>query len=338
MIDSRFEKLATQVNLLNVYKARKVVYRKLKRTLLASYPSFSKIIGTDIYIKHENHNPTGSFKVRGAVNFMHHVPTEIRKSGIVVATKGNHGLAVAWAARKQGILCNVVVPENNNPQINMAIQAEGAQLIEKGEDFYEAQNYCEELAENAGFFYLRQGNEPEILNGLGTMGLEILEDIPDADVILMPVGGGSGCASLALVVKSINPEVKIIAVQSEQAPAFYLSWKEGKRIITDRAETFADGLAARSVFEVPYLILKDRIDDVVLVSEEEIKKGVELALSLTHNLAEPAGAVTLAAALKIRDKLAGKKVVAVMTGSNINCDQLTAVVESTCIESKDQST
>ncbi len=330
MIDQRFQELAQHVNLLNIYKARKVVYQKLKRTLLASYPSFSEIIGTEIFIKHENHNPTGSFKVRGAVNYMHHVPQDIRKSGIVVATKGNHGLAVAWAAREQGILCNVVVPENNNPQINRAIQAEGAQLIEKGIDFYEAQNYCEELAENAGFFYLRQGNEPEILNGLGTMALEIFEDLPDVETILMPVGGGSGCAALALVAKSINPDVRIIAVQAEKAPAFYLSWKEGKRVITDKADTFADGLAARSVFEVPYVILKDRVDKVVLVNENEIKKGVNLALTLTHNLAEPAGAVTLAAALKIKDDLAGKKVVAVMTGGNINCEQLVTVVESEC--------
>lgn len=330
MVDLRFEELANQVSILKVFQARSVVYKKLNKTLLISYSPLSELVGTEVFVKHENHNPTGSFKVRGAVNFMHHVPREIREQGIVVATKGNHGLAMAWAARQNGIMCNVVVPKNNNPEINHAILAEGAQLIEQGEDFYEAQNYCEELAESAGFFYLRQGNEPDILNGLGTMGLEIFEDLPDVDIIFMPVGGGSGCAALALVAKTINPEIKIVGVQSENAPAFYQSWKEGKRVIIERAETFADGLAARSVFEVPYILLQSRIDEVVLLSEKEIREGVKKALTLTHNLAEPAGAVSIAAVIKLRKNLAGKKIVAVMTGGNINCNQLIDVVENGC--------
>ncbi len=225
---------------------------------------------------------------------------------------------MAWAAQWFNIPCTVVVPKNNNPEINRIIESYGAELIEHGNDFYDAQFYCDELVAAAGYYYVEQGNEPEMLNGIGTMGLEIFEDLPDVDVIVCPIGGGAGCASLLRVAESLNPNVKVIGVQSEKAAAYHASLQKGEWTVLDEAETVADGLAARSVFQLPYAIMKDRVKEVVLLTEEDILEGIRLALTKTHNLAEGAGAAALVAALKIKDQLAGKKVALIMTGGNLD--------------------
>lgn len=331
-MNHHYDELIARVNMSEIFKARRIVEQVLKRTHLTHYKRLSDELQAHIYVKHENHLPTNSFKVRGAVHFMAHVSPEIEKQGLIIATRGNHGLAVAWAAQERGIFCNAVVPENNNPDINSEILSYGAQLIEHGNDFYEAQDYCEELAENTGMYHLRQGNEPALINGIATMGLEIFEELPDVDVILMPIGGGTGCSALAKVVEGINPKVELIGVEAELMPSFHDSWRQGKRVTVQSADTVAEGLAARSVFEVPFLMLKDRIKDVVLLSEEELLDGVLIALRYTQNLAEVAGAATLAAAFKIRDRLAGKKVVAVMTGGNLNMSRLVQVLTASSEE------
>jgi threonine dehydratase len=317
-----YELLSAEVNLLGVIKAKEVVERYLNPTNLTYYSELSRLAGCEVYVKHENHNPTGSFKIRGALNFLQHMSSEELEAGVLVATRGNHGLAMAWAGRFFHVPCTVVVPEGNNPEINRIVESFGADLIVHGHDFYDAQSYCDELVDSAGYYYVEQGNEPEILNGLGTMGLEIFEDLPEVDVIICPIGGGSGCASLVKVAKAINPEVDIIGVQPERAAAFHESWKKGERVTLETADTVADGLAARSVFQLPYLIMKDHITDVVLLSEEEILGGIRLAVEATHNLAEGAGAASLAAAVKIKDRLAGKKVVLVMSGGNLDHEHL----------------
>jgi threonine dehydratase len=248
--------------------------------------------------------------------------SEELEAGVLVATRGNHGLAMAWAGRFFHVPCTVVVPEGNNPEINRIVESFGADLIVHGHDFYDAQSYCDELVDSAGYYYVEQGNEPEILNGLGTMGLEIFEDLPEVDVIICPIGGGSGCASLVKVAQAVNPAVEIIGVQPERAAAFYESWQKGERVRLETADTVADGLAARSVFQLPFAIMKDSITDVVLLSEDEILQGIRLAIETTHNLAEGAGAASLAAALKIKDRLAGKKVALVMSGGNLDHEHL----------------
>jgi threonine dehydratase len=317
-----YEALSAEVNLLGMIEARAVIDRHLNRTNLVHYSELSRLVGGEIYVKHENHHPTGSFKIRGALNFFSHVASEDLESGVLVATRGNHGLAMAWAGRYFHVPCTVVVPEHNNPEINRIVESLGADLIVHGQDFYDAQSYCEELVDSAGYYYVEQGNETEILNGLGTMGLEIFEDIPEVDIILCPIGGGSGCASLVKAAAAINPEVKIIGVQAERAAAFYESWKKGERVVIEEADTVADGLAARSVFQLPYVIMKDHISDVVLLTEEEILGGIRLAVEITHNLAEGAGAAALAAAVKIKDRLAGQNVVAIMSGGNLDHEHL----------------
>lgn len=317
-----YEALSDRVNLLGVIKARAVIDRYLNRTNLTYYSELSRLVGCEVFVKHENHNPTGSFKIRGALNFFHHMSKEELETGVLVSTRGNHGLAMSWAGRWFNVPCTVVVPEHNNPETNRIIESFGADLIVHGYDFYDAQSYCDELVDAAGYYYVEQGNEPEILNGLGTMGLEIFEDLPDVDVIVCPIGGGAGCASLVKVAQAINPRVEVIGVQAERAAAFYTSWKKGEWCIIEGADTVADGLAARSVFQLPYLIMKDHISDVVLLSEEEILEGIRLALQVTHNMAEGAGAASIAAALQIKDRLAGKKVALMMSGGNLDHEHL----------------
>jgi threonine dehydratase len=317
-----YEVLSSDVNLLGVVKAKKVIGRYLNRTNLIYYSELSRLVGCEVYVKHENHNPTGSFKIRGALNFFHHMSKEELEAGVLVATRGNHGLAMAWAARWFKVPCTVVVPEGNNPEINRIVESFGADLIVHGGDSYDAQSYCEELVDSAGYYYVEQGNEPEILNGLGTMGLEIFEDLPDVEVIIVPIGGGSGCASLLKVAQAVNPKVEIIGVQPERAAAFYASWKKGEWTTIETAQTVADGLAARSVFQLAYAIMKDRISDVVLLTEDEILSGIRLALQSTHNLAEGAGAASIAGAVKINDRLAGKKVALIMSGGNLDHEHL----------------
>jgi threonine dehydratase len=323
-----YEQLSAEVNLLGVVRARAVVGRYLNRTNLTYYSELSRLAGCEVYVKHENHNPTGSFKIRGAINFLQHMSSEELEAGVLVATRGNHGLAMAWAGRFFHVPCTVVVPEGNNPEINRIVESFGADLIVHGHDFYDAQSYCDELVDSAGYYYVEQGNEPELLNGLGTMGLEIFEDLPEVDVIICPIGGGSGCASLVKVAQAVNPAVEIIGVQPERAAAFYESWQKGERVRLETADTVADGLAARSVFQLPFAIMKDSITDVVLLSEDEILQGIRLAIETTHNLAEGAGAASLAAALKIKDRLAGKKVALVMSGGNLDHEHLLQATEA----------
>ena len=325
-MQKKYEALGELVNLTRTLMARSVIYRYLNRTNLTCYSELSRLLGCEAFVKHENHNPTGSFKIRGALNFFHHMSKEELETGILVATRGNHGLAMAWAGQWFHVPCTVVVPENNNPEINRIIESYGAEVIVHGEDFYDAQSYCDELVDSAGYYYVEQGNEPEILNGLATMGLEILEDLPEVDTIICPIGGGAGCASLLKTARAIKPTIEIIGVEPQNAPSFYKSWKKGEIVTLDDAHTVADGLAARTVFHLPYILLKGTINDVVLLTEDEILEGIKMALAATHNLAEGAGAASLMAAYKIKDRLAGKKVVMIMSGGNLKTDTLKAAL------------
>ncbi|MEA2101720.1 MAG: threonine/serine dehydratase [Thermodesulfobacteriota bacterium] len=308
-------------------RAKSIIRRYLKPTNLTHYSELSRLMDAEIFVKHENHNPTSSFKIRGAINLFGSIDPEDATSGVLVATRGNHGLAMAWAAQWFNLPCTVVVPESNSEEINHCIEGFGAELIIHGHDFYDAQLFCDELSESAGYYYVEQGNEVSILNGIGTMTLEIMEDLPDVDVIISPIGGGALCASIIKVARGINPEIEIIGVQAETAASFYHSWQKGKWVVLDNADTIADGLAARSVFQLPYVIMKDQINDVVLLREDEILSGVNMSIESTHNLAECAGAASLVAAMKIKDRLKGKRVALIMSGGNIERKHLVQAIQ-----------
>ena len=310
----------------DIIAARKVVARFLKQTPLIHYPELSERLGFQAYIKHENHHPTGSFKVRGGLNFMHHLPQGQREKGVLTATRGNHGQSIAYAAAQFGVKATVVVPHGNNPEKNSAMQAFGAELIEHGDDFDEALVLCETLQTERGLYYVHPCMEPGLFHGVGTYSLEIFESLPNLDAIIVPIGGGSGCCGAITVAKAINPKVKVIGVQAENAPAIYRSWKTGQRVETDSCDTIADGIATRVPFLLPFSIIKKGIHDMVLLSEEELKEGIRLALRWTHNLAEGAGASPIAAAHKLTDTLAGKHVVMVMSGGNLDTETLKKVL------------
>ena len=301
----------------DIYSARPRVYRALKPTPLMRHPLLAAETGLDVYVKHENHNPTGAFKVRGGLNLIGSLSAAERR-GVITATTGNHGQSIALACRREGVPCTIVVPIGNNSEKNAAMRAFGADLIEFGRDFDEARERVEEMARGRGLRYVHSANEPLLLAGVGTYALEIFEELPDADVVLVPIGGGSGACGCSIVRTGIGSRAKVIGVQAAGADAFTRSWKGGTRVVGEKADTFAEGMATRVTFDLTFGILQRELDDIVTLTEEELAEGIRIALRATHNLAEGAGASTIAAASKLRDRLAGRTVVCVMSGGNID--------------------
>jgi len=314
--------LSQPVTLNDVYKARKVVSKYLPRTPIIGSPSLSRRLGFEAYVKCENLQPIGAFKVRGGVYLVSRLSEEERLRGVITASTGNHGQSIAYAASLFGVKAIVGVPKGSNPNKVEAIKNLGASVEFRGSDFDEARLWVEAEAEKKGYRYVHSANEPLLIAGVGTLYLEIMEDLPEVEAILVPIGGGSGAAAACIVAKSINPKVKVIGVQAEKAPAVYLSWKNKRAIETKSAETFADGLATRVPFKLTLGIINELIDDIVLVSEEEMKKAILTLLETTHQLAEGAGAASTAAAFKLRRRLQGKKVALVLTGGNLTFQTL----------------
>jgi len=309
----------------DILYARRTIAPHLRPTPLYPYGGLSELVGAEVWVKHENHQPVGAFKVRGGINLVAHLSDEERARGVITASTGNHGQSIAYAARLFGVRAIVGMPQGSNPGKVASIRNLGAEIHFHGRDFDDARLYVEALAESEGLRYVSAGNEAHLVAGVGTYTLEIVEALPDVDVIVVPVGGGSGASGACTVVKTINPAIQVIGVQAEKAPSAYLSWKEGRRVEAGM-ETFAEGLATRAPFDLPQAILRQHLDDFVLVSEREIKRAVVLMLKHTHNLAEGAGAAALAAALKLKERLAGKKVALVQSGGNLSLARLSEIL------------
>jgi len=305
----------------DVLRARETIAPYLSPTPLYHYPGLSDKVAAEIWVKHENHQPIRAFKVRGGVNFMANLDSKTKARGVITASTGNHGQSVAYAARLFNVRAIIVMPNGANPAKAQAIRSMGAKVEFTGQDFDDCREYVEQVAKHEGLHYLSSGDEPLLVAGAGTYAMEIIEMLPDAEVIIVPVGGGSGAAGVCLAAKKLNPRVQLIGVQASAAPAAYVSWKE-KRRVDAKTETFAEGLATRSTFEIPQAIMRRDLDDFILVSETELKSAILLAIEHTHNLVEAAGAAALAAALKLRNHLRGKRVVLVMSGGNITLSQL----------------
>ena len=305
----------------DILQARITIAPYLKPTPIYHYPNLSEVIGTEVWVKHENHLPIRAFKVRGGINFMANFQNQASNTGVITASTGNHGQSVAYAARLFNIRAVVAMPNGANEAKVKATQNLGAEVRFIGNDFDDCRQHIEKVAEKEGLHYLSSGNDPLIIAGVGTYTLEILEDLPDVDVIIVPIGGGSGAAGACIAAKATNPLVEIIGVQAAAAPAAYLSWKEQKPVEA-QMETFAEGLATRTTFDVPQKILQDHLDDFVLVSEQELMDAVVLGIEKTHNLVEASGAASLAAACKLTERLQGKRVAIIMSGGNITLEQL----------------
>ena len=295
----------------DVLHARKTIAPYLEPTPLHHHLMLDELLGAKVYVKHENYQPIGAFKIRGGVNFMAHVDDEQRTRGIVTASTGNHGQSVAYAARLFGIRAVIVVPEDANPVKVAAMQALGAEVVFHGADFEASKAHCTTLEQEQGLYFLSSGDEPLLISGVATHTLEILEAIPDLDYLFVPIGGGSGAAGATLVAHTVNPDIRVIGVGASGAPAGYLSWREGKAVERP-INTFAGGLATGQPFMMPQEILKHRLHDFKLVDDEEMMVAVRLLLERAKTLAEPAGASTLAAALQIKPDIAGKKIALIL--------------------------
>jgi len=289
------------------------------------HPLLALETGLDIRVKHENHNPTGAFKVRGGLNLIASLPDDDRR-GVITATTGNHGQSIAVACQQEGVPCTIVTPLGNNPEKNAAMRAFGAEIVEFGRDFDEAREKVEQMQHERHLRYVHSANEPLLIAGVATYALEIFEEWPDVDVILVPIGGGSGACGCCIVRSAFGSRAKVIGVQAERANAFARSWKGTARVVGDKADTFAEGMATRVTFDLTFGLLKNELDDVVTLTEDELADGVRIALRTTHNLAEGAGAAPIAAAVKLADRLAGKKVVCVMSGGNIDRTTLARIL------------
>ncbi len=303
-------------------RAWPVVHRHLPRTPLYRHPLLSLKCGFHAYVKHENHLPIGAFKVRGGMNLFANLSDRERARGVITSTRGNHGLSLAYAARTFGSRAVIYVPKGNNPEKNAVMNAFGAELVEHGHDFDAARAEAEARAKNELLKYVHVANDPLLIAGVGTFAMEIAEDLPDADAVIVPIGGGSCASGVVIALRTLRPDVKIIGVQAERACALAKSIEAGRLIDIPSADTFADGLATRYAFELPFEILSKGLDRIVLVSEDEMKQAVRLCLETTHNVAEGASAAAFAGAWKIRDELSRKNVVIIHTGQNIDRNTL----------------
>ena len=310
----------------DILDAKRVVDRYLQPTPLHHYPRLSADLGFDVFIKHENHHPVGAFKIRGGINLMSRLSAEEKKAGVISASTGNHGQSVAYAARLFGIKAVIAVPEAANADKVAAMRALGATIEVHGRDFDEARLWVEEQAARRGLRYIHSANEPLLIAGVGTIGLEMLYAQPHLDVMIFPIGGGSGAAGSSIAAKAINPEIRMIGVQSEHARVVYDSWRQRKPLSSDVCTTFAEGMATRQAFELTLGILIENLDDFTLVSDDELFAAIRMLFEHTHNIAEGAGAAAMACAFKLKDQLRGKKVAVDLSGGNITAQALRAIL------------
>src|SRR5882672_5003175 len=312
----------------DVLDARARVYAFMRPSSMLRHPLLDEWLGCEAWVKHENHNPTGAFKIRGGLNLLARLSPDERRRGVVSASTGNHGQSIAFASRMHGVACRIFVPIRNNPDKNAAMRAYGAEVIEYGRDYDEARLRVEELVAREGWRYIHSANEPHLIAGVGTCAAEMFEEIPDLDYVFVPIGGGSGASACCIVRGGISSNAKIVGVQAAGADAFTRSWRGSERVTADRVDTFAEGMATRVTFDLTFAILKAQLDDIVTLDEPELEEGVRAALRFTHNLAEGSGAAPIAAAKKYGSKLAGKKVGCVMTGGNIDRRTLTRILQA----------
>src|SRR6266699_3959149 len=305
----------------DVLHARRQIRPYLKRTPTYSYPTINALIGTEVFIKQENYQPVGAFKVRGGINLVSQLSPEEREKGVIAASTGNHGQSVAYAARLFGVKAIIVVPENANPGKVAAMQGMGVEVVFHGANYDQSKLHCETLAREHGYRYIHSGNEPLLIAGVATEALEMLEDEPGLEVIIVPIGGGSGAAGVSIVAHAVNPHIQVIGVQSEASPAAYETWRQRRQVEAPN-RTFAEGLATGVAFELPQKIMLELLYDFMLVSEEEIMRAMVWMIERAHTLAEAAGAASLAAAYRLRDTLKGKKVGLICSGGNTSLEHL----------------
>ena len=305
----------------DVLDAARQIRPYLEPTPLRRYPALDRLVGAEVYVKHENHNPTGAFKVRGGINLVSRLDEDERARGVIAASTGNHGQSVAYAARLFGVSAVICAPAAANPVKVESMQDLGAEVVLQGERYDDARRHAEKLAREHGYRYIHSGDEPLLIAGVGTHTLELLQEQPHVDTVIVPVGGGSGAAGACIAAKAINPKIRVIGVQSDEAKSAYLSWKSGD-LTESPNRTRAEGLSTAAPFELPQRILRRLLDDFVLVSDDEIDAATAVMIEKTRTLVEAAGAAALAAALKLKASLRDHRVALICSGGNISPAQL----------------
>ena len=299
---------------------------EIKKTPLIHSPTFSDITGSDVYLKAEFRQRTGSFKIRGAYYKIKSLSDEEKKNGVVAASAGNHAQGVAFASSMEKIPCTIVMPKNASPAKVAATRGYGANVVLEGVNYDESSAKAKEIAKETGAKLIHAFDDPQIIAAQGVIGLEILEDLPDVDEIYLPIGGGGLAAGTLIAVKEKNPDIKVVGVQSSSFPSMYESLKKNEVTSSGGERTIADGISVKVPGQVTFSVIKDLIDEIVLVDDTEITKAMFLLMERMKFVVEPAGAASLAYLIS-KKPAPGKKVVAILAGGNVDMYLLGQIVD-----------
>ncbi|MBM3263586.1 MAG: threonine/serine dehydratase [candidate division Zixibacteria bacterium] len=313
-------------NLIDLLKARQVIAKYLAPTPQYRSPGLSERLGMDLYVKYENMQPIRSFKIRGALYSLSLLDAHQRAVGVVTASTGNHGQGIAYAATAMGIAARVIVPHGTPAVKRDAIRHFGVEPIFYGQTIADGFSYAKQMAAERGIIYIEDGEDFGLMAGAGTIALEMLEALPDADTLIIPVGGGNLIAGMGIAAKTINPTLRIVGVQAEKAPSVYLSLREGRVTTTETCDTFAGGLATTYPGGLAFEALKSRVDEIHLVSEEEMRQAIPTILEHTGYVAEGATAAVFALCIREAHRWAGQRVVALFSGGNLGMEELKKVL------------
>ncbi len=298
--------------------AAKLVYQAVSPTLQYAWPLLCERVGAEVWVKHENHTPTGAFKVRGGLVLLDQLKREQPDlPGVISATKGNHGLSIGFAAKRLGVKTVIVVPQGNSVEKNHAMRALGVELIEYGDDFQAALEYAGMLSQERGLIPIPPIHDC-LIRGVATYSLEFLSSTSELDTVYVPIGMGSGFCAMVAARRALNLTTKIVGVVSDHAPTYALSYEQGKPVPHPVTTKLADGLACRQVDEFALSIVTQHAERIVRVTDDEVAAAMRCYFTDTHNVAEGAGAAPLAALLKEKDAMAGKRVGVVLTGGNVD--------------------
>ncbi len=319
----------------DIEEAKEYLKGKTNRTELVRSNTFSEMFGAEIYFKMENHQKTGSFKARGALFRASKLTDEEKSKGVITASSGNHAQGVAYAAKFNGISAKIVMPQYTIPAKINAVQGYGAEVVLGGADYTEAKAIADRIMAEEGRIFMEAFNDPYIIAGQGTVGLEIMEDLNDVEVIVVPVGGGGLISGVAIAAKSINPDVRIVGVESEMAQSMKKSMEEGKIVPSTSGQSIAEGISVKYPGELTFRTAQKYVDEIVTVSDESIALAIYKLLERNKTLVEPSGAATVAALMDKKIDVGGKKTAVVISGGNMNFLLLSKIIyKSMEIESK----
>ncbi|HEY3867541.1 MAG TPA: threonine/serine dehydratase [Actinocrinis sp.] len=311
----------------DVLAARDLLADHLPVTPAWSYPVLNETVGATVWIKHENAQPVGAFKVRGGLNLLASFSAQQRERGVIAASTGNHAQSVAYAARQFGAPCTIVMPENANPVKAASVRALGAELVLRGALFDDCRRIASEMAAESGAYYVDSGDEPMLISGVGTAALELFQTAGELDVLFVPVGAGTGVSGACLAASGVAPNCRVVGVQSAQAPAAHDSWRAGA-LVNRPNKTVIEGVSTGSPFALPQQIMRELLHDFLLVDDTAVRSAQRLMLTAAHTMAEGAGAVPLAGFLSVREQYAGQRVGLICSGGNASEKELAEVLNA----------